>query len=238
MNVRDVACMKPAARAWARPGARTYSRAGIPHYQQRDQEDRHEKYRPGAAEKALMSRPAPVLTKNTGIRNPKPIASSLPVSTSGRPATAGPAHDDPGQERAQDQWPARSARPPPRRPGRSDGQPDPQLGAGVLQPVHHLSQRTPSLTRWVTTTTTAVKPTNAARSPSSTDGFADDAEKNTDSRTSGPSSASEPAAMIRRPNWVSVSPTSLSTGTSTPRDVDIIMMATRRPSFMTGELEP
>ena len=59
-----------------------------------------------------------------------------------------------------------------------------------------------ALTLWVTTTTIAVKPTNAASSPNSTDGFVEEAEKNTDSRTSGASSASEPAAMIRRPKYV------------------------------------
>jgi hypothetical protein len=43
---------------------------------------------------------------------------------------------------------------------------------------------------------------NPASSPSSTDGFVEEAEKNTDNRTSGASSASEPAAMIRRPKYV------------------------------------
>ena len=50
MNVRDVACMKPAATARVRPMTRTYSGAGAPHRQQRDQEDRHVNDRPGAAE--------------------------------------------------------------------------------------------------------------------------------------------------------------------------------------------
>ena len=78
MNVREVACMKPAAQAWVRPTARAYSAAGPP--RTTSSATRNTGTRTIArvlADNADMSRPAPVLTKNTGIKNPKPIASSL-----------------------------------------------------------------------------------------------------------------------------------------------------------------
>ena len=78
MNVRDVACMKPAAQARVRPMVRTYSTAGTP--RTTSSATRNTGTRTIAlalANKEDTSRPTPVLTKNTGIRNPKPIASSL-----------------------------------------------------------------------------------------------------------------------------------------------------------------
>src|SRR2546429_6051932 len=61
-----------------------------------------------------------------------------------------------------------------------------------------------------------LRPTNPASSPSSAPGFFDEAEKNTDSRTSGASSASEPAPLVLLSKLVSVWPASWRMGTSTP----------------------
>ena len=50
-------------------------------------------------------------------------------------------------------------------------------------------------------------------------------EKNNDSRKTEPNSASEPAMNTNWPNSDSISPVSLSTGTTTPSDVATKMMA-------------
>ena len=179
-----------------------------------------------------MSRPTPVLTKNTGIRNPKPIASSLPWNSSWEAGdssvrrTMTPARNAP-KIVASPKCSATTEK------ARANVMASRTRSWELVSSSRCTTSRNGPqlLIRWVTTTVTAVKPTNPASRPSSTDGFVEEAEKNTDSRTSGASSASEPAAMIRRPKYVWVWSASLRMGTRTPSDVAINVIPTSRPSL-------
>ena len=181
---------------------------------------------------AVMSRPTPVLTKNTGIKNPKPIASSLPWNSSWEAGvssvrrTTTPARNAPRMV-ASPKCSATAEK------ARANVMANRTLSWELVFSSRCTTSRSGPHTRtcWVTTTMAAVRPTNPASSPSSAPGFFDEAEKNTDNRTSGASSASDPAAMIIRPKIVSVSPASWRMGTSTPSDVATKMIPTSRPSL-------
>lgn len=63
-------------------GPNVQQRRQSPHYQQRGQEDRHENYRPGATEQGVYIEACAGADEEHGDQEPKPIASSLPLSTS------------------------------------------------------------------------------------------------------------------------------------------------------------
>ena len=82
----------------------------------------------------------------------------------------------------------------------------------------------PRQTRPTAKLLTAISTPNPASTSTDDSGLAESFEKNSDSRKIDPNSASEPAMKTSWPNSDSISPVSLSTGMTTPRDVATKMM--------------
>ena len=145
MNVKDVACMKPAATASTPDGPHVQQSRQPPDRQQRDQEDRHVNDRAGAVEQ--RGNAEAYASAHEEHRDQEPEADrfqlSLELLLGGR-RLVGPAHDDPGQKCPQDRSQPEVLGHHREGQRERDGQPDPQLGACVLQPLHHFPQRTPS----------------------------------------------------------------------------------------------
>ena len=104
MNVRVVAYMKPAAQAWVHPIARAYSAAGTPRTTSiATRNTRHENDRPGTGGQCGYVQAG--AGAHDEHRDQEPEADRFELDLElllGSRRLAGPAHDDPGEERSQD----------------------------------------------------------------------------------------------------------------------------------------
>ena len=177
---------------------------------------------------ASRSKRTPLVTKKTGMKKPKPIASSLrrksgwvmtwsrSTSETIAPAMNAPRIDLEPELRRRRPRSRRTAR---ARRGRGSARSCPAGAAGRRGCASSARRRG---RRRSTTAASA----NSEPSSSSVEPVPPSPEKKIVSRMIAPKSAIDAAAMISWPNVEAISPASLSTGTSTPSDVAHRMIAT------------